>query len=38
LSNASRSAGGAPGARKLVGNTRCPSLTIVSSKVPCLSG
>lgn len=37
LSIASRSRGSASGARKLVGKTRWPSLTIVTSKAPCLN-
>ena len=35
LSSVSRSAGGASGARKLVGSTRCPSLTTVRLNAPC---
>src|SRR5262249_21086102 len=37
LSRSSSSGGDAPGARKLVGNTRWPSLTTVTSNAPCLN-
>src|SRR5262245_44229985 len=37
LNSSSRSGEGAPGARKLVGSTRWPSLTTVTSKAPCLN-